>query len=363
MQAKTGGNQPGVFKVMGFVWRAAALTFAGLGAALAGEQPEGAEVRVPLEQRADRTLNFEGASVMPSDTGRAWIGSLFLNPKVDVPGTGNQIYFFGIERAFDDWQIGFSGSVFDDQPPSEIEGTRPQIFTETVALHAKRQIVGRDRLQLAGLLSVEAHRFASREEKGAEVSHKVNAIGAVAFPLSLQLIGGLEFQVLPSFAAFPSELEGRPYYGDVASIGAGLSWRLGRRLELYSSYNEPLSGDNNISSDGTLQRVAISSAGARFNVTPRLAIDLLATNGMGVTPATRILAFFPDGNNDMYAVNVIWTPPTATNLIPRSYSDTPSDQKPDDIADESGFTLSSADRKSTRLNSSHRYISRMPSSA
>lgn len=300
-------------------------------------------VDIPLERHADRNLNFEGASVMPAGTWRGWIGGLALDPRIDVPGTGNQIYYFGIERAFSPrWQLGFSVSFFDDLPPRPIQGILPQIVTETAALHAKVQLLDSEYLQVAGLLSAEAHHFSSRPDNSESFSHKIHMIGAAALPVSVPLFSGLELQLLPSYSVLPETVSGQPYYGDVASFGGGLSWRLGRRVELYGSYNEPLSGANTIASDGSLERKGIYSAGARLNVTPRVAVDVGTTNGMGVTPATRILAFFPDGTNDMYSVKVTWTPPTAGNPIPATYSRTPHEQEPDDIADDSGFTLSSA---------------------
>ena len=77
-------------------------------------------------------------------------------------------------------------------------------------------------------------------------------------------------------------------------------------------------------------------------MTPKVAIDLYATNGIGATPATSILSFFPEGDEPLFGARVVWTPGRGTGYRP-SYLDLGPIDPRERALQQDGFTLGSAD--------------------
>ncbi|NEO34684.1 MAG: porin, partial [Symploca sp. SIO3C6] len=129
------------------------------------------------------------------------------------------------------------------------------------------------------------------------------------------------------------------------SVGAGLTWQASDRVSLYGNVNVPLGpGGNAVDpNDFDIGQQLIWQVGGQYDVSPKVGLDLYATNGFGVTPATGILAFVPDGSDPLYGLRLNYTPD-----LGRGYRSTFRDNPTEPLTHRDrqllldGFTLSTA---------------------
>lgn len=259
----------------------------------------------PIEQHPVKTFNFEGANTLQQRKLRLWVASSQLSPSVDTPGTGKQIYMGGGDYGLTDHlSVGLSIQHFDDQGFTAFDSGQEMVIMKTRALSAKYRFVNTDRLSAALQASVESHQM----DVAIPETDEYVTIGAIAAPITYKASEALQFHALPSVAFFPEDHNGSEFFGTITSLGAGLSWKPSDRWLGFASVNAPISGDNVINKDRSLGQKAVYTLGGRFNVNPDLAVNLFATNGMGITPATRILPTVPGGEETLYGASLTYTP-------------------------------------------------------
>lgn len=300
----------------------------------------------PLEQHPGRLFSFETANQLSARALRLWIGTHQTNPDGPAGGTGNQIYHGGVDWGVTDRvQLGFSYQYLEDPTSYPINGAKPTIGFRTASLSAKYQVYDNGRFKVAAVAAAEFLTFQSDlflSRNGLNANHLVPFL---AVPVTYVVSPAVQLHFTPSVTMFPDSINGIPFYGTVASVGLGASWKPGQRWLAYGSINTPVGpGGNVISNTQAIVRTPIWTVGTRYNVTPKAAIDIYATNGLGATPATSILAYIPDGNTALVGVNLIYTPGRGPGYRPnyRGISAQPPSARNLQLQQD-GFTLSSAD--------------------
>ncbi len=314
-----------------------------LGFGLAAAAPAMAQDATPLERHPDRLFNFETANTLPARTLKLWTGWHQTAPGGTL-GTGNQVYFGGVDWAVSDRvTLSFGHSQFDDLTPAPIAGATRKFILRSTAGAAKVKLFDRGAWSMAALASVEEFRLSSGFYGAPEPNMEKFVVAAVHLPVTYAASERLQFHVTPSVSVFPDQINGVDFYGTVAALGAGLTWQASPRWTTYGALNMPLSGGNVIKGNGAIGKVAIWTAGARYHFSPKVALDLFATNGMGSTPATAITAFFPDGDTALFGAMINYTPGHRQGW-PATYRDlgsTPLTQRQRGLQLD-GFTLPSA---------------------
>lgn len=292
----------------------------------------------PLNNHPVRLAWFETANMYHGGTFELNVGTIQTNPNAGS-ATGNQLYFGGGSYAVNDrLTFGIDAQSYQDPVISQINGANPDIVINTVAFWAKYQLYRGQNLSIAALVSAEdAIRVESPLFGG---TNKHVFFGAAKLPVTYKLSPMLEFHVTPSVTVMPDTLGGQPFYGTVASIGAGASFKPNERLAFYGAVDMPVSGNNTITSTGAFAAEPVWVAGGRYNVTPRVAVDAYVTNGVGKTPAMSMLTHWPGGDDLLAGLHLTWTPGQGR---PESYRGpvAPVTQRQKNLQMQ-GFTLDSA---------------------
>ena len=306
---------------------------------------QGGALRAPLERHPDRFVNFTTANLLPAGSLRLWVGSHQTPPGQASTGTANQTYYGGGQYALGPRvQIGIGHSEFHDPPISPIGGVTSQIRFHTTSLEGKVVLVDSGPWKMAVEGSVEQFIFRSPYFGVPTDAGNSHVVGSLHLPVTYRASDALQFHVTPGVSALPDTIGGNPFYGTVASLGAGFSYKPSLRWMTYGAVNMPLSGGNTISSAGTIEKKPVLTLGARYNVSPKAAVDLFVTNGLGVSPATRIMTMFPDGDHLLVGATVSYTPGRGEAYRPnyRGLSAEPLNMRQRQLQRD-GFTLASAD--------------------
>ncbi|MBE9068698.1 porin [Leptolyngbya cf. ectocarpi LEGE 11479] len=276
----------------------------------------------PLERPPGRLFNLETANQLPDEALQLSVGTHQTLPD-SAPGTGDQLYYGSIDwGATDDLQLSLAYQNFDDSPADPINGVSPNITLESVAPSIKYRVLETESLALGVQGSVEYFSFASdlfnSDDEGGDA-----VIGSVHVPLTYTASPELQFHLTPGVSFFPDDINDIEFYDTIFSVGTGASWQPSERWLAYGTVNLPIGpGGNTIDNDQSISRQPVWTVGTRYNVTPRTGVDVYATNGFGVTPATGILSFPPDGDNLLVGVQLNYTPDNGLGYR-SSYRNTP----------------------------------------
>ncbi len=297
-----------------------------------------------VELPPTRIVGFETANMNHAGTLELNIGARQNSPSGRA-GTGNQIYNGGGSYAFTDrFAMGVDVQNFVDPVGGPVAGfsSIPQIETTQVALWGKYQLYKNNRLSIAALGSVENF-VALRSDFWGGFDNPQNGefIGAIKAPITYTVSPQLQFHLTPGVTLAPDELAGRQFYGNIISLGAGVSYRPSNRVLVFGSVETAVSGDNTINSDGNFESVPVWTVGGRYNVTPRLGIEGYLTNGWGNSPATSVMTFWPDGDDVLAGARLIYTPGANRPVSYRDLSLPPTTRQVN--LQHDGFTLGSAD--------------------
>ncbi|WP_172294331.1 hypothetical protein [Pseudoruegeria sp. HB172150] len=260
----------------------------------------------PVEEPPVRIGNFETANTLPTGTFVLNIGTVQTDP-TEGNGTGNQMYHGGIYYSpRNNLTYGLDYQTYEDPPVNPINGNYPAIGVDTVAGFVKYRYLDNGRLSGAVQGSVEFFRFDSNLFPG---DGDGEIVGSVKAPFSYSFSPQLQVHLTPGVSVFPDELGGNDFYGIVPYVGAGVSYQATQRLAFYASVDMPFgSGGNTITDTAAIDNVPVWTAGTRWAVTPKAALDLYLTNGVGITPATSILTHWPDGDEPLFGVRLTYTP-------------------------------------------------------
>lgn len=276
----------------------------------------------PLERPPGRLFNLETANQLPDEALQLSVGTHQTLPD-SAPGTGDQLYYGSIDwGATDDLQLSLAYQNFDDSPADPINGASPTITLESVAPSVKYRLLETDRISLGMQGSVEYFSLASdlfnSDNEGGDA-----IIGSLHVPLTYTASPELQFHLTPGVSFFPDDINGIEFYDTIFSVGTGASWQPSERWLAYGTVNLPIGpGGNTINNDQSITRQPVWTVGTRYNATPRVGVDVYATNGFGITPATGILSFPPDGDNLLVGVQLNYTPDTGLGYR-SSYRKTP----------------------------------------
>ncbi|MCG6902569.1 MAG: hypothetical protein LJE68_07795 [Rhodobacter sp.] len=278
-----------------------------LGAAfVAGSGVLGAQGE-PLDEFPIRIGNFETANTLPGRTYELNIGSMQTDPNQGT-GTGNQTYFGGGSYAVNDrLSFGFDMSSYQDPPAKPINGLFPDFVLNTAAAWAKYKLYDGESLAISAQGSAET--FVRLESPVFGGRHSNVVIGSLKLPITYEVSPKLQFHLTPGVSVFPDTVGGMPFYGTIASVGAGVTYKPSNRLAFFGAINAPVfGGTNTVSNTATLVSQPVWSVGGRYNVTPKAAIHAFLTNGVGTTPATSILTHWPDGDMVLAGLQIVYTP-------------------------------------------------------
>lgn len=296
--------------------------------------------QTPLTDQPVRLGWYETANMNPAGTITFYAGQMQTDPNGGGGGTGNQLYYGGGSYAVSDrLSFGVDLSSYQDPTIKPINGMNPDFVLNTAAFWAKYQIYEAGRISVAAQGSVESFLRLESPVFGGRYDNVI--IGSVKVPVTVMVSERLQFHVTPGVSVFPDTNGGTPFYGTVASVGAGFSYMASERLSFYGAVDVPVSGNNTVTNTATLDQKAVWIGGARFAVTPKLALDTYVTNGVGITPATSILTHWPDGETPLFGVHLTWTPGAQFS---DSFRGVPVDltERQRDLQLD-GFTLGSAD--------------------
>ncbi|PSL19702.1 hypothetical protein CLV88_105125 [Shimia abyssi] len=306
---------------------------------------DGHTANAPLEAPYRHQFNFPTGVTLDKGEADATVGLLHTIPGSTnaAGGTGNQVYFFGFNYGISDrFQLGFSQSAFQDPPPTPINGALNPIRVRSNAFHGTFRVLDNEQWKIAAEASIE-HALL-RNLTGVAGTEYSGAIGSVYVPISYAPSREWLLTATPGVSFLPDSIGGTRLYGTVASMGFGATWKPTQRFAAYGSVNVPLSGNNTVTTAGTVDQVPVWTVGARFNATPKVALDVFSTNGMGITPATRVLTFFPDGDEALVGAMVTYTPGEREGYRPnyRGLSGEPLSKRQQELQID-GITLSSPD--------------------
>ncbi|MEP2533205.1 hypothetical protein [Shimia sp.] len=294
---------------------------------------------VPLHNTPTRLYSFETANVNPGGTLQLSVGTSQANTS-STTGTGNQTYFGGGSYSVND-QLSFGLDLqnYVDPVASPINGLLPEVKMTTLAFSGKYQFFSNDKMSFAVQGSVESFVTLESPLFGGKNSNVI--IGSLKAPATFNAAPGLQFHLTPSVSFLPDTLNGTQFYGTIASLGGGVSYKPSDRLSFYGSVDMPFSGSNTISSTGTYEKKPVWVVGGRYNVTPKVALDAYVTNGIGITPATSVLTMWPEGDSVLAGVQLVYTPGAKR---PESYRGVPMPVTSYQASlQQDGFTMGSAD--------------------
>ena len=297
-----------------------------------------AAAETPLEGFSTRWVNFDTAETLSEKQFSFTVGS--HQTVGGTTGTGNQLYYTALEYGVtDDLQIAFAAQDFQD-PVGPILGTNEATNFRSFGVNLKYRFVNTDQFQASALVSVEDFAFRT-DVFDSYQNNPTHTIGSFHVPLTYTANSNLQFHLTPGVSVFPDSINGFDYYGTVATLGAGVTWRASNRLLTFASLSAPLSGGNTIGTDQSIQKELVYTAGARYNFTPKVALEGYVTNGFGATPATGIVTFIPEGDEALFGVRLVYTP---GQKLPYTYRPTPLAPvtKRAERMDQDGFTIGSA---------------------
>ncbi len=261
----------------------------------------------PLEASFTDLPGLTPANMLPKGAVLGYAGQQQANP-AGSSGTGNQLYTLGLEAATSDrLSFGIAYDKFAD--PIAIGGV-PDGIREmlTVGVHGKFRYFDNGTVQMGVLGAVNWLRLSSGYY-GTTADDGSYAIGAIQAPVTVDVGPRLQFHLTPGVSVFPDSINGRDFYGTVPYIGGGVTFQAAPRLGIYGLVNVPFGANGNtIAPSGAMKNVPVWTAGARYLVTPKAALDLYVTNGFGATPATEILTFYPDGDETLVGLRLSYTP-------------------------------------------------------
>lgn len=302
----------------------------------------------PLERFPGRLAAFETGNVSPKGTLELNVGARQTSPD-DRAGTGNQLYHGGGSYAFTDrFAAGLQIQNYTDPIAGPIEGVPglapdniPQLETTEVALWGKYQLYRDERWAISALGSVEAFTSMQSDFWGGFFNKQSGImLGAVKTPITYTINPTFQLHLTPGVTFSPDDINGDRFYGTVVTLGTGVTYKPLDRLVFFATAETPVSGENTLNNRNEYEKKPVWTVGTRYNVTPRVAFEGYITNGFGVTPATSMMTFFPDGDHVLVGARLNYTPGASYDESYRTLSLPPS--QPQRNRQQDGFTLGSA---------------------
>lgn len=293
----------------------------------------------PLDRHPIRIVSVDTANHLEKGEVNVGVG-WHQNDPGSAAGTGNQIYDWHVDWGLQDHiQLGFTFQSYNDPFHKPINGTTSRLKFQTLGVAGKYKLWENRQLSFAVQGSVEYLLWES-PLWGSDVANAEHVIYSLQAPLTYRFSPQLEFHVTPGVSVFPDSINGTDFFGTIGYVGAGATWRPSERVTAYGLVNVPVAGENTVTNTQTLEAKPIWTVGGRYNVTPKVALDLYATNGLGTSPATGILGYPPDAETVLYGIQLNWTPGTGPGYRQSyRYAERPADTARTRSLQQGGFTL------------------------
>lgn len=264
--------------------------------------------RSPLQEQPTKLHNLETANQLKKGAVQGEAGFLQVLPTDDsLSGTGLQTYQVDIDWGVtDNFQIGFTGDIFDDYAKCETRGNCGDLTTVSYGTKLKYRLINSERLAVGVMgtaqllnLTASSELFDNPSPNSSRGNFSVTRpVGALQFPATYNVSRNLQLHLTPGVVFFPETIRGANFFGTFFNIGTGFSWQTSERLNLFGNIQAPFgSGGNTFNSkDRSISRQLLWTLGVDYAVNPRMGAEVYATNSYGTTPTTGLLAFFPDGD-------------------------------------------------------------------
>ncbi|MEI8251131.1 MAG: hypothetical protein WCF98_08180 [Synechococcus sp. ELA057] len=248
-------------------------------------------------------------------------------------GSGNQNYVFRADLAINSQLLVSAFYTYNDDPlyaPITVRPTQPPNLWTVGGAALRARLAGGHTWGLAAEGSIERFTVGSGGYFGncpsgncgsnnnifnsaAQEVYTNNWVGSISLPISWNPVPRWQLSLTPGVSFLPAtqgagQGGAGTFFGTNVSVGVGTSYRIGDQLQLFTSALLPLGpGTNAFNGQLNFYRVPILSLGANYAVNPRIGLELQVTNGMGLTPATAILALPSSPTTPMLGGRFIWT--------------------------------------------------------
>lgn len=266
----------------------------------------------PLQLFPTRLVNVETANTLPAGSLMLSVGSRVFSRGDTGSGTGLQVYSASIDGGVSDrLQLGLGVTFFDDRLGRSFQQGVPYLGILNFAPNFKYRFLENEKFSLAVAGSLEIGKFTGSNglytRSGQGTSTTVG--GSLQVPFTYNLSPTLQGHLVPGIIFWPDSINnGGDFYGTFLNLGAGLNFRPIDRVTLFTDLNIPVTSGNAVNTRGSIVQELVWSAGLTYLHSPAVALDVYATNSLGSTPATRPLAFIPDGGEVALGVNLRYTP-------------------------------------------------------
>jgi hypothetical protein len=267
----------------------------------------------PLQLSPTQLINLETANVLPAGSLLITSGAHIFPRDQTGAGTGLQTYSASIEGGVTDrFQLGLAWVFFDDPLGQSFQEGVPNLGLMVFAPKFKYQFLKEDNFSLAVAGSLEIGKFTGSyglytPNNLQQTTTTVGGTVQVAFTYTIS--DTLQWHLVPGAVFWPTTINnGGAFYGTFLNLGTGLNFTPIERLTLFADVNVPLSNGNAVNNQGQIVQKPVWSAGLTYLQSPTVGVDLYATNALGATPATRTLAFIPNGNQVAAGINLRYTP-------------------------------------------------------
>jgi len=282
----------------------------------------------PLQLTPFDPMTVETANTLPQGAFYTTYGANIFSTGSEGAGTGLQVYNGSIDYGINkDLQIGVALSFFDDILSTRFNGRQTDFGFFSLAPRIKYKFIDKDNYDVAVIGSLEWLKVTSENGlfNGGDRSSQDNTLaGTIQVPFTYSFDDVYQWHVVGGLSVFPDTVNnGGDFYGTFFNIGTGISFKFAEQFGFFADVNVPLGpGGNSVNTRGDIGKSVVWSAGLNYLHSPAVGVDLSITNRLGSTPATRLLAFPPDGGNVGVGLNVRYTPDIFANYAP-NFGDTP----------------------------------------
>lgn len=270
----------------------------------------------PVQLFLPKPINIETTDILPVGTVSINYGIHNFSTGSQGVGTGLQVYRLSVEAGITErLQLGLTYSYFDDQISDRINNQPTDLVFVSFAPTAKYQLIKKPQYSLAVTGSLE--RVGVGGANGLFTDINTNELegedilaATLQFPFIFEYNDRVKFHGVGGLAIFPSTINnGNDFYGTFFSLGGGISARLSERFAVSGDITYPIgSGGNSVDSRGNIVKNPVWSAAVNYLHSPAIGFDLYLTNALGVTPASKLLTFIPDGKQVAVGFNVRYSP-------------------------------------------------------
>lgn len=272
----------------------------------------------PLQLAPSRLVNLETANILPAGSLSLGLGARIFPRGETGAGTGLQVYNASIGGGVSDrLQLGLDVTFFDDRLGESFVGGVPYLGFLVFAPQFKYRFLQEENYSLAVSGSLEIGKFTGSDRLYTpdHLQHTSTTVGGtLQVPFTYNLSPNLQWHAVPGLVFWPGSINnGGDFYGTFLNFGTGLNFTPIERLTLFADLNLPITSGNAVNTRGEIIQEPVWSAGLTYLHSPTVALDLYATNSFGSTPATRVLAFVPDGDQIAVGINLKYTPDLGQN--------------------------------------------------